>query len=188
MKKNFLVFLFLSIPVALCADAGIPMLAINETFLLFALIPVIIIEAFLLMRFGLDKKVSIKAVIVANLVSTVIGYPLAWILMFGLEMLLYALKNIHLPDVITFIFSVAWLGPMDEYNAWLIPVASIIGLIPAYFISVYSEYFIIGIFFKETDKKTLLRYSWIINSASYALLLLIAVIFIFVYYKPMPNK
>lgn len=61
------------------ADAGIPMLAIAWPGMFLALIPVVLIEAWVLKpRLCLSMRRALKLASVANLASTVVGVPIAW--------------------------------------------------------------------------------------------------------------
>lgn len=66
-------------PVDVSANVGIPMLAVEWPLMVLALIPVIIVEA-LYGRAALDISFfeSIKIFGIANVVSTIIGVPVAW--------------------------------------------------------------------------------------------------------------
>ena len=70
----------------LLADAGIPMIALTLPLMLILLIPVVVIEAFLCKRWlRLTNWDAMKSNAVANLVSTIVGVPLAWAIMLGLQ-------------------------------------------------------------------------------------------------------
>jgi hypothetical protein len=62
----------------LLADAGIPMIALTLPLMLMLLIPVIVIEGLLCKKWlGLTNWEAMKSNAVSNLVSTLVGIPLA---------------------------------------------------------------------------------------------------------------
>jgi hypothetical protein len=70
----------------LLADAGIPMIALTFPLMLILLIPVIVTEGFLCKKWlGLSTWEAMKSNAVSNLASTIVGVPLAWAIMLGVE-------------------------------------------------------------------------------------------------------
>ncbi|MCI5208164.1 MAG: hypothetical protein D3910_05105 [Candidatus Electrothrix sp. ATG2] len=64
-----------------CANVGIPMVTVQLPFLIALLIPVVMIEAVLLRHhLGLGSRTAALISVRANLTSTVLGYPLSWVL------------------------------------------------------------------------------------------------------------
>ena len=115
------------------------------------LIPVVLLEAFVLSRqlhFGFAKSVS--GAFRANLASTLLGFPLAWLLMLALQLgsaFLFETMSHHFPAfdrvvddpifaVACFVLGAAWI-PGEEW--WPIPIAAAILLIPSFYISVWIE-------------------------------------------------
>ena len=117
------------------------------------LIPVIVIEGLLCKKWlGLETWQAIKTNAVSNLASTVIGIPVAWAVMLAIEFGAiglvsesHTLQNWHSPIayVIFFLFSSAWLNPDLGENAWVIPAATLILVIPFFFASYWIEYFVV---------------------------------------------
>ena len=69
------------------ADVGIPMIFVQWPLMIGALIPVIIVEALLIRRWvQLSYRDAFIGVTKANLLSTLAGFPLAWLAMFVIEM------------------------------------------------------------------------------------------------------
>jgi len=61
------------------ADVGVPMLAVTWPGMLLALIPIVLLEAWVLnRRLRLSARRSLKFSIWANLASTVVGVPVTW--------------------------------------------------------------------------------------------------------------
>jgi hypothetical protein len=137
----------------LLADAGIPMIFLTLPLMLMLLIPVIAIEGFLCKKWlGLTTWEAMKSNAVSNLASTLIGVPVAWAIMLGLEFgtmglvdSSHAIQNWRSPiaEVIFFFFSSAWIGPPQDKNLWVIPAATLALLIPFFFASYVVEYLVI---------------------------------------------
>jgi hypothetical protein len=72
------------------ADAGIPMLPFAYPVILLFLVPVIAIEAlYLRLRLHTEWKNTLAATAKANLITMLLGFPLAWLVLTVLEMLLW---------------------------------------------------------------------------------------------------
>lgn len=135
------------------ADAGIPMIILTWPAMVVLLIPVILIEGLLCKKWlGLKTWQAIKTNAVSNLASTIIGIPVAWAVMLAIEFGTIglvsesnALQNWHSPiaNAIFFLFSSAWLNPDLGEDAWVIPAATVILLIPFFFASYWIEYFVV---------------------------------------------
>jgi hypothetical protein len=156
MRKTALGFLstallFVLAPTTAHADAGIPMLPFAYPVIVVFLLPVIAIEAiYIRMRLRTGWKNTIGATAKANLVTMLLGFPLAWLVFLLLEILLYAAllfsgieNHIHwtlsprATDFLIVITSAAWMGPIEE--KWAVPVAYVALLIPSFFLSGYVE-------------------------------------------------
>jgi hypothetical protein len=70
------------------ADAGIPMLIVEYPFMVFALIPVILIESYSMKKILGEISIgrSIKVCAASNIVSTIIGVPCTWIILLLIEL------------------------------------------------------------------------------------------------------
>jgi len=133
------------------ADAGIPMLPVAYPVIVVFLLPVIAIEAvYIRMRLRTDWGATIRATAKANLVTMLLGFPLAWLVFLFLEIVLYAAllfsgieNHIHwtlgrsVTDFLVVLTSAAWMGPVEE--KWAVPVAFVVLLIPSFVFSGYLE-------------------------------------------------
>jgi len=141
------------VPLPLLADAGVPMIILAWPAMVALLIPVIVIEGLLCRRWlGLKTWQAIKTNAVSNLASTIIGIPVAWAVMLTIEFGAMglvgeskALQNWHSPiaSVIFLLLSSAWLNPDLGENAWVIPAATLVLLIPFFFASYWIEYLVV---------------------------------------------
>lgn len=142
-----------SVLLPLLADAGIPMIVLTWPLMLILVIPVIAIEGFLCKKWlGLSTWEALKSNTVSNLTSTIFGVPLAWAIMLGVEFLMFgivdrsnAIQNWRSPlaEVVGLFLSAAWIGPPSEKNAWVIPAATLVLLVPFFLASYGIEYLVI---------------------------------------------
>jgi len=134
------------------ADVGVPMIFVQMPAMVFAFIPVVIIEAIVSRRWlSLSYAEAFKGSFLANLFSTLIGIPLAWLLMLLIEMVVmypaamaadhwhWHWINSPVAGVLFFPIMIAWLGPDEQNIYWLVPIASALLLVPSFFVSVWLE-------------------------------------------------
>jgi hypothetical protein len=120
--------------------------------MLLLLIPVVVIEAFLCKKWlGLSTRDAVRSNAIANLTSTLIGIPVAWAIMFGLEIGAGGLvsktpaiadSKSPIAQVIMFVLSSAWIGGAEGHE-WIIPCAVLVLLVPFFFASYGVEYLVI---------------------------------------------
>lgn len=137
----------------LLADAGIPMIVLTFPLMLMLLIPVIAVEGLLCKRWlGLSTWEAMKSNTLSNLASTIVGVPLAWAMMLGIEFAglgilnrSNAVQNWHSPIAqgIGLLLGSAWIGPPSVNNAWVIPAAILVLLVPFFMASYITEYLVI---------------------------------------------
>jgi len=133
------------------ADAGIPMLPFAYPVILVFLLPLIVIEAaYIRLRLNTEWKDTLKAAAKVNVITLVLGFPLAWLIFFMVEMVCWMAlafsgieSHIHwtlspgISDFLIIVTSAAWMGPVEE--KWAIPVAYVVLLIPSFVLSGYVE-------------------------------------------------
>jgi len=169
MKKYILILYLLITSISLCANAGIPMIMMEYPILILALLPVIIIESISISNIlNIEHSKTIKPIIVANLVSTLLGYPLTWGLRFLFLLLLESKLHSKLVFILLISFGPAWIGSSKDK---FLPVYIMLAMIPAFLFSVFIEYFILKRFFKNINKDKILKSTWIINIYSYGFII-----------------
>jgi hypothetical protein len=150
-RHSLAFFALLLFPLRASADAGIPMLPFAYPVILVLLIPVIAIEVFYLRaRLKTRWPATLFAVAKANVVTMLLGYPLAWVLFLGIELVLWiGLATTGVSDrlqwapghavakIVIVATSAAWMGPVGE--RWAIPFAFVILLIPSFILSGFVE-------------------------------------------------
>ena len=168
------------------ADAGIPMIVLQMPAMVCALVPVILVEGLLVRHWlPLSYKDAFRGTAVANLVSTIVGVPLAWLFMFAMELgilipVATAADHWHwqmdspVCRVLEFLVSVAWLGPDEKHLYWMIPAALALLLIPSFMVSVWIERRIGRRHWPHLDVASVRSAVFKANLASYALLFLLA--------------
>ena len=129
---------------------GIPMIFVTMPAMVILLVPVIVIEGLLCRRWlRLTTWQAIKSNAVSNLASTIIGVPVAWAVMLGLElgtMGLDVIQEWHSPiaKIVIILLSAAWLGPPDRKDeVWVVAAATLVLLIPFFFASYWIEYLVV---------------------------------------------
>ena len=109
-----------------------------------AFVPVVIIETIFAKRLiSLPWKVVAKDVSVANVWTTLVGVPIAWMIMLLVEILATRGHAWGMQSPVMMIASVtlqaAWLIPYEEHIFWMVPAALTFLLVPSFFISVWIE-------------------------------------------------
>lgn len=162
------------VPDKAAADVGVPMIFLGFPFMLLAFIPVCLLEILIFARkMHVPSKNLIKPVVLANLVSTIVGYPLSWALLLGLEFLTTGGSALGLSNLWRMAAAVtlqaAWLIPYESELRWMIPVAGMVGLVPAFFLSVWIEHWTLRKF-PMGESKFQRDHVRLANLASYAFL------------------
>ena len=153
------------------------MLWVQMPLLSAALPAVIYLEASLLRRwYSLDWPAALKPVILANAASTLLGIPFLWITLVlaqpGVAHLLEPSLRPSLPRPwIELLLKTSWMDPMPAEHHWMIPVAFLILLIPAFFMTIAVEApFYRRAFAGRTTPFTPNQATWRLHAYSYALL------------------
>ena len=162
------------------------MLFLEFPAMLYALVPVIAVEILVARKImRIEPRRSMKAIVTANLASTLLGFPLLWMLLVGIELLIALLSGsgsaLGLQSFWARVYAVTvqapWLIPYEEDLKWMIPVAAAYLLIPAFFVSVFVERWICHLFWRDQEKDQIRKFSWEAHFASYAVLLIVAAIY-----------
>jgi hypothetical protein len=176
----FVITTLLLFPDCAFADTGVPMIFLGFPLMLVAFLPVCLLEIWYFKHaLKVKTKPLVAPIFLANLMSTLIGYPLSWALLLGLNLVTTGGRSVGLSTLWTKIAAVtlqaAWLIPYEQHLNWMIPVAGMVGLIPAFFLSVWIEFLILRQFsfgVVQIQKKDV----WWANVVSYAFLLFILLI------------
>jgi hypothetical protein len=160
------------------ADAGVPMLMLVFPAAFFLLMPIVAIETWIARRIThVSAKRRFFGVLAANSASTIVGWPLTWIILALLQLFVIPGGNsgdFKFPppfDVIaTVTLGAAWLPPDEGNLYWMIPTAAMVLLIPAFFVTILTEGLVLRFFWPELVSKERKSFVWAANIASYGLL------------------
>lgn len=139
--------ILLCFPNVVLANAGVPMIFLAMPVYGLSIIPIILIEAtFLSKKLELNASSAAKTTTVSNLASTIVGVPLTWLLLVLIQMLAggggaFGLDT-ALGKVLSVTLQAAWLIPYETDLHWMIPMAGLVLLVPFFFASWWSEYFV----------------------------------------------
>lgn len=178
------------------ADAGVPMLAVTWPGMLLALVPIVLLEAWVLkLRLGLAARSSLRFSLLANLASTVVGIPITWGVLVVLEMIVMALGGgiaVSAPwqRLLSVTVYAPWLVPYESELYWMVPGATL-ALLPAYFLASWAiEYRVIQFLLRreasrrsEPDRsatagRSVRRAVLAANAASYVLLAILTLVWL----------
>lgn len=164
------------------ADAGLPMLFVHLPAMLVALVPVVAAETYVARRYyGLDQKKALKGVAIANCCSTLLGFPLLWLL-WAVTEATFAGRALGLDGIWRKVYAVtvqsAWLIPYEGDLGWMIPVAGLFMLIPAFFVSVYVERWLLRVLWADESVNRVRSFSWRAHFVSYPVLIAVWLAFV----------
>jgi hypothetical protein len=158
------------------ADIGVPMIFPQVILMGFALVPVVIIETVIVRRqIAVTFLSAVKDVGIANICTTLIGVPLAWLVMFVLELVsTHGGRAMGLNSPAKMLAAVtlqaAWLVPYQRELHWMIPAAASVLLIPCFFVSVLIERWILVRRWKGQERQLVSTAVFRANVWSYLLL------------------
>ena len=146
-SKVTLGILALFVPSIAYANAGVPMLFLAMPAFLISLVPIIAIETLYISKgMQLPLAQSLKTVSISNVASTVVGIPLTWFLLVLVQMVTggggaYGIDSV-MGKILAVTWQAPWLIPYESDLNWMIPVAGLVLLVPFFFASWWSEYFV----------------------------------------------
>ena len=141
------------------------------------MIPIILIEAWYVRhRLSLSTTCALKTTTVSNLVSTLVGVPLTWVILVSVQMLLGGGGAFGLETTWDKLLSVtlqsAWLIPYQSDMHWMIPAAGMFLLLPFFLASWWSESLVSRMMLKSTPINVLKTTVRNANLITYSLLAL----------------
>lgn len=180
------------------ANIGVPTIMVFEPILIILLIPVIFIEYGIMRKSlkGLTPSLILKATSIANLRSTILGFPLAWFVMLLPGLLTGGGGIFHDLDSFWKCFLEvacysAWLLPWENEFYWMVPSAFLFLLIPFFLLSCRIEEAAAFRYLKKTgvERSVVKSAVWKANIGSYVFLTLGAIIFLLysVHHTPTPT-
>ena len=142
-----------------------------------SLVPIILIESVYLSRkLGLPGKKMLKVTTAVNLVSTLVGIPLTWVVLVAIEMAIgggsaYGIDTTT-GKVLAVTLQAPWLVPYESDLVWMIPIAGTFLLVPFFFASWWSEYFVARKMLLELDPNLIRSGVRNANLITYSLMLI----------------
>ncbi|MEO7540079.1 MAG: hypothetical protein ABIV21_08620 [Pyrinomonadaceae bacterium] len=130
-------------------DMGLPMIFPSIVLMAVGLIPIIVIEAYVMeATLKLGFKRLFAPVTIANVVSTVVGIPLTWVLLALLEfasVVVFGVTTGRNPwsDLFSLTLGAPWVAPGHHNEEWIILGAMLFLLVPYCLASWAIEYLVI---------------------------------------------
>ncbi len=159
------------VPANVLLNVGLPMLAVAWPAYWIALLPVVAIEALIARRLlGLPTLEAFALSGKANVVSTLIGIPIAWVALVALEMVMgFAVSPFELDapigTVVLFPFMSAWIFPTEDIR--LVYIAFVILAVPFCVTSIFVERAVARRHLPEVDPQLLGRWARTSNVLTY---------------------
>ncbi len=163
------------------AETGVPMLAMIWPAACYLLLPIVALETWIAcLIIGKENLLrNLIASAVVNTMTTLIGIPLCWGAFVAIEV------TVPIPDdlygvgtfwgkVLSVTHQAGWLLPYETQMYWMIPVATMVLLVPIFFFSVYTER--VGFrLITHCSREQSRRWSWVANGATYGLIFLVLI-------------
>jgi hypothetical protein len=168
-----LVLLSLSAPAS--ANIGVPMIFITLPAMMFALLPIILVESYVLIRrLALPGGTAVKLSTIGNLASTLVGMPVTWFVLVLLQMGSGggAAPGIdsYLDKLLAVTWQAAWPVEYRGHTHWIIPAATLTLMVPFFFASWLVEYLVAKWFLASSTPLGLSAAVRTANLVSYGLL------------------
>jgi len=183
IQKLIAVILLVGIPSVVFATSDIPMVSIGLPSLLTLLIPIVIFKNFYFRKqLDADGSGTFFKIFLSNTFVVIIAYPLSWLLLLGVQIFVDKTFNFGMENTLemicTVLFRSAWVSHSTNNFSWMVPMAGIIGLIPFYFISIFTETKILKYFFVEYEKKEIKTFVWKANTIVFSFFLALLIYFL----------
>ena len=132
----------------LLLNMGVPMIMPTMFFMVLALIPIVLIESWYVSRaLGIRFSGTVSRMGMANVVSTLVGLPFTWLLLFIVQIITGGLSSYGVNGVAGKILAVTlqapWLLPFEPEEFWMFHSAALFLLIPFFFATWFIEYVIV---------------------------------------------
>lgn len=181
LPRSVLFLSLLMVPAIAHANMGVPMLALAWPAQWLALIPIVLVECEIVRRrLSLPFRRVLWPISKANLLSTLLGVPVAWLLMLlpltitglGLSLVPSDVTIPRLAQVLIFPLTAAWIGGSSPWEVYL---AFVVLTVPFCLASIYIEARILRRCFPALDRSTVHAGCVVANIWSYVLLSILAV-------------
>jgi hypothetical protein len=158
------------------ADGGVPMLYWHMLAILTALIPIVLIQAYSAKKMlGVSIGKALGPISASNFTSFLVVFPALWVVWLTVQQLVGGDSTHSLTTWWKKLYAVTvqapWLVHTGKDLFWMVPAAAIVMLVPAFFLSVWSERVVLQWFWKNEEKSRLKKFSFMAHVPSYAMLL-----------------
>lgn len=170
------------------------MLFVHMPAILIALLPIIAVETLVATRaFKCSWRAVAPAITRANLASMLLGFPLLWLCMLlftafagggGMRHGIYTTAQ----KVYAVTVQAAWLPPNETELYWMVPCAALVMLVPAFFMSVLVERFLLKRAWPDQSPTAIASFSWKAHVASYLILVLLWLVAFAYDYREQPRR
>ena len=170
------------------ANAGFPLFIPVFAGIAVAALPLMLLETVIARRILREPwRVCFVTVFGANLVSTVVGIPLATLVLFftGIVFCTAGQTLVSNGDVGPWVVAVTmptWLPPY-EWRPWHIALAISVLLVAYFFVSVWIEAFMARKILPQKAAPRARRWAWAANGASYGIMLVLALADVFIHWS-----
>lgn len=159
----------------LLANAGLPMIGVQMEILIAALIPVVVIET-LVLRYRLSMSFLrvLPASLIANLISTFIGIPFAWLALVFTELTFGSTAwglDTPIKRIAAVTIQAPWLIPYQNDIYWMVPTASLVLMFPFLIVSAIVESRVLIRIYPEIPRQNLQKAVYFANAISYTILI-----------------
>lgn len=167
------------------ADAGIPMIALAVPAALFSIIPIIVLESWMARNIHhVGTKRRLLGVALANGLSTLAGWPLLWIVLAAIQLFVipggsgcYGL-NTFWGALASVTLQAPWLIPYESDLYWMVPISSLVLLIPAFLVTILIEGRVLRSAWPQVLASERSCFVWKSNLASYSVLVSIDLVWL----------
>jgi hypothetical protein len=175
LRRWGLVVALTLVPTTVFGDIGLPMAAVFVPPAWLALVPIILIEAAVGIRwFRVPARRAIVGQAIANGVSTVVGLPITWATLAFIELRCCAAAT-GLDSLPRRLYAVTvqapWLMPYDDDLRWMVPVSIFVLAVPFCLMSVATESIVLRCVLGDLPTRAVWVWALWANAASYAFLL-----------------
>ena len=155
------------------ANAGVPLIFVTLPGMALALVPVVVVESFVLARrLKVDWWSCANSSVVANLASSFLGIPATWLLLAVVQMVSGGGEAFSLASrwhhLLAISWQAPWLIPYENDLWWMVPSAMLVLLIPFFFTSVVIEYYVVRRMLPASDHSVVRGGVLLANTWSYA--------------------
>lgn len=170
-----------SLPGTAHANAGLPMIFVTFPYLAMGFVPVVLVEGTIVQqRIRGERRRLWKSVIVGNLLSTVIGVPITWLILLALQAVTgggraYGTDTL-LQKLLAVSWQAPWLIPYENHLPWMIHAATLVLLAPFFAVSVWLEFNVHKRMLDSADLNVLRQTTIMANLTSYGLLTLLPLV------------